>query len=373
MVMIKKIHQEIHYVWREIDSYNLPLEIVVSRRGLGKTFGKVKFVLNEFVTKGFTFVYVVENLEMVKKLQQNKGVKFFQAVKDALDRDKPSKYKALREALNDASIDEDEKEEKGKKNYIAGGTIFIKGEIAGYLASLKDFASWKRNNLPETLHYIIVDEFISENFDITSLQAPYQLSNLIQSLIRTRDCKIYMLGNAIRLNDPILQAFGLKNLKKGDKGFIYNKKGKKFGVYDMVDTEFEYPNFAKIADESVAGEFASILGVDSLERNEFEDALTETEIMPVHPKQSHLLCCLHGEMGSVRIHVTQDYTSYYVMYDYGRNVKQRYCVEAKYITPVVSFMPEWKDTLINKYEKGIVKFDNASSKLIFKSILHLSI
>lgn len=369
----KKIHQDLHYYWRDIDSYNLPLEIVISKRGLGKTFGKVKEAMNRFVEIGHEFCYVVENLEMVKKLQQNKGVKFFEAIKDYLDKEQPAKYRKLREALDNAQIDEDTKEKDGKKYYISGGTIFMQGKIAGYLVAYSDFASWKRNNLPATMDRIIIDEFISEKFDITSLQTPYKIVNLIQSLIRTRDCKIYMLGNSVRLNDPVLMAFGLKDLHKGDKGFIYDKQGRKFGVYDIVDAEYEYPNFCEQANESVAGKFASILGQDSLERNEFSDALTESETIPHTPKQSHLLCCLHGEAGSVRINATQDYTNFYVMQDYGSNVKQRFCVEPKYITPVVSFAPEWKDTLIRQYEKGVIKFDNSSSKLIFKSILGLII
>ena len=67
-----------YYNWRKIDGYGCPLKIVLSRRGLGKTF---KVVQNKgiwrFLTKEKMFIYVVETKEMVKQLCMNKGEKFF--------------------------------------------------------------------------------------------------------------------------------------------------------------------------------------------------------------------------------------------------------------------------------------------------------
>ena len=58
----------LYYDWSKIDGYRCPCKIVVSRRGLGKTFGKVKKAAEDFVTKSYRFIYVVETDEMIKEL-----------------------------------------------------------------------------------------------------------------------------------------------------------------------------------------------------------------------------------------------------------------------------------------------------------------
>ena len=61
-------YMSMYYDWSRIETYDCPLKIVVSRRGLGKTFAKVKMVIEKFLTKGNKFIYVVETGEMVKEL-----------------------------------------------------------------------------------------------------------------------------------------------------------------------------------------------------------------------------------------------------------------------------------------------------------------
>ena len=52
-----------YYDFSKIDGYNCPVKIVISRRGLGKTFGKLKMCTERFVTKQNRFIYVVETGE----------------------------------------------------------------------------------------------------------------------------------------------------------------------------------------------------------------------------------------------------------------------------------------------------------------------
>lgn len=58
------------YNWRRIDGFQCPVKIVISRRGLGKTFGKVRSSIEDFVTDGARFIYVVETGDMVRALTQ---------------------------------------------------------------------------------------------------------------------------------------------------------------------------------------------------------------------------------------------------------------------------------------------------------------
>ena len=76
----------------------------------------------------------------------------------------------------------------------------------------------KRNNFAN-VGLIIVDEFISEKLDKTTLDNPRRISSIIQSVLRLEKVRIYLLGNSVRLDDPILARMGFKLEKYG----IYKK------------------------------------------------------------------------------------------------------------------------------------------------------
>ena len=163
----------------------------------------------------------------------------------------------------------------------------------------------------------------------------YKLVNLIQSISRLKNVKITLLGNTIRLNDIILTKLGIDNMQPGEIRKIKDKYGLLI-VAHYVSIE-QYKQYTTEANGSIAGRFASILGEDNLEKNEFKSTLDNNLIIPHKQKQSHLLFSLHGEVGSVRINVTKDYSEYYVLNDYGKNKSQRYCVEQKYMSGVVKY------------------------------------
>lgn len=359
-----------YYNWRPIEGYGCPVIVVVGPRGVGKTF---KVVLTKgiksFLNKSTRFVYVVETQEMVKTLSQNKGEKFFASIFEYLEKNQSKTNKKILEALKGYSSDDTEITEGDVLNKIQGGTIKIAGQTAGYLISINDFANLKRNNFRD-IGYIIIDEFIPETIDIRHLQQARKIVSLVQSIARLKDVKIYMLGNSIRLNDIVLVKLGLDNMQPGEMRVIKDKYGPLI-VAHFVDRN-EYKQFIEASDQSVAGRLASILGENKLEHNEFKDSVPPEMLIPDRPKRSHLLMCLHGATGSIRINVTQDYSDYYVLSDYGRNVKQRYCFDKKYSSPTIQYYKEWEDVLMQKYTSGHVLFESAGPYLIFKEIMKLN-
>lgn len=262
----------LHYNWSKIDSYKCPVKIVVSRRGLGKTFGKVKMSTEKNVNSNKRFVYVVETDDMVKELGVNNGEKFWANLLAYYEEADTARKRYYLSKLTKLEIEnsEDEVEDTRKANaFITGGTIKINGETAGYVISLNAFAKLKRNNF-RNISYVIIDEFISEKFDKTTLQNPRKIASIIQSVCRLKDIKIYMLANTVRRDDPILARMGFK-LK--DYGWYYKRDDKGlFAVLHFVDPA-EYPEFAEAHDNSVAGRFAKMLGETNEEDNEFIDDL----------------------------------------------------------------------------------------------------
>lgn len=371
--------QTFFYNWRKIDGYNAPVTVVIGQRGLGKTFGKVYDVLRDFVEipTNPRFVYVVETLDDVKILSQNKGERFFAGVKEYLENErtkskrKQKLYSALFSSQKETSIDEGETDLIGESNEkILGGTIKIQGKTAGYLIAINSYGNLKRNNFVN-IKTIIIDEFIPEQIDIRHLQMARKVASVIQTIARRNYVKIYMLGNSIRLDDILLVKLKLDNLKLGEIRTIKDKKGI-LVVAHYVDPK-QYAEFTDMSANSVAGRLATLLGEDNLDRNQFKQDLPENLTIPAKPKASHLLFCLHDNIDSVRVNVTKDHNQLYVLSDYGKNARERICFDQKYISNVVKYQPEWKDYLLNKYENGEILFESGVIHLLFKKILKLEL
>lgn len=262
-----------YYNWSKVDSYKCPVKIVVARRGIGKTFAKLKMVTERYITNEHRFIYVVETGEMVKELTKNNGEKFWVAITDFYADCNTSRKRYFYEKLTELKVTEDKEDTDGYSALfnrkvvakIIGGTIKINGETAGYILDMNSFGEIKRNNFNK-VKYIIVDEFISEKLDKTALENPRKISSIIQSVGRLRDIRIYLLGNSIRFDDPILSRMGFKLDRYG-----YYFKRDEYGllaILHFVDPK-DYPEFAKAHNESVAGRFAKMIGETNEEENQF--------------------------------------------------------------------------------------------------------
>lgn len=356
-----------YYDYRIIDGFNAPINVVISKRGLGKTFGRVIRCIKRFKEIKKRFIYVVETEEMVDVLSQNRGEKFFSKIIEYLEKQESNNSVKFLNFIQGANVEESEKINEWSK--IKGGTIFINNDTAGYIVSLNGFSKLKRNNFIN-IREIIIDEFIPENVDVRSLKNVYKLVNIIQSIARTqKDIKIYMLGNAIRLNDNILIKMKLNNLKLGEMRKVKDKFGLLL-ICHYVDNK-EYEEFKKIADESVAGRLAKLTGEDNEEENKFIDEIDKDLLIPSKMKNSHFLFCIHDNFDSVRIHATKDYSQYYVFEDYGRNENNRYCFEQKNVTPIVKLSLVHKDYLLKLYNNNMLKFENSTIYNLFKKILKI--
>ena len=263
--------------FRKLDGYQCPCKIAVGRRGLGKTFGKKRKAIERFVTKGERFVYIVETGEMVKELTQNNGEKFFADILDYYAEYDTSKKRYFYDKLSELKLVDDDTVEDNEESIfkrthnakVSGGTIKINGETAGYIVDINSFGEVKRNAFIKVT-FIFVDEFISEKMDKTTLDYPRRISSLVQSIARLRNVNIFMAGNAIRFDDPVLSRMGFKITKYG-----YYKKyidRKLFAVLWFINPA-DYPEFAKAHNESVAGRFAKMMGETNEEENQFKTDL----------------------------------------------------------------------------------------------------
>lgn len=366
-------NKQIYYNWRKINGYNAPVTVIISQRGLGKTFGCVKDAFIDFIEHGKMFVYTVETLNDVKTLSQDAGARFFNGVRGYLESSSSKRSKRLYEAIfgDTATLETGETDLVTKQNEkIEGATIKLGNVTAGYLLPINAYGNIKRNNFKD-IGTIIFDEFIPEEIDIRHTRIARKVASVVESVARNYDVKIKMLGNAIRLDDVLLVKLGLANMRLGEIRKVKDEYGV-IVVGHYVDPA-EYAEYTQVKDKSVAGRLARLLGEDNLNKNTYKGALPPEYAMPARAKSCGLLCCVHGEVDSIRVNYTKDREELYITSDYGNNKNRRICFAEKYQTPVVQYLPDYKDLILAKYVQGRVKFQDALVYTQFRQLFGLEV
>lgn len=169
-----------YYDIHKILTYNALLNILVGERGVGKTFSTSQFVTNEFIKKKHEFVYVRRYKTEISKSTK----KFFEAL-----------------------IVEDKF--PNNKLEVKGNTFFIDDNPCGYSIALTTAQAQKSVNFSR-VKYIIFDEFILENSSSHYLKNEVEVFlGLIETIARTRDVKVFMLGNAVTPYNPYFLFFNI--------------------------------------------------------------------------------------------------------------------------------------------------------------------
>lgn len=365
-------NNNIYLLWSSILGHKAKIYIILAQRGIGKTFGIKRKVIQDFIeSRGQKrFIYVCNTITQCKILAQNRGEKFFSKLIEYYRLNTSKRHERYLNVLTNANTSLEESADGRAVGQMIGSTIKIGGLTAGYLVALSDFSNIKRNDFVN-VSSVIVDEFVSEKFDITTLKLPYQLVSVIQSIVRTEDVTIYMLGNSVRRSDPILSAFKLNDIKKGEKRRIYDETG--LLIYAESIDPAKYASYNDTYEKSVAGRLGKYLGKDNLEKNDFADDLDASIMLPETLSNSHLLLCLHGvDNISVRINITQSNNQLYILEDQGSNTQRRYCVDKKAVAPGVPYSEQWRNYLIYMYSNNKCRFENSRVYVWFKELLNIS-
>lgn len=171
-----------YYNYNKILSYNAFINILIGERGVGKTYGASKMVINRFIKKGEQFAYIRRYKPELKKATSQ----FF-------------------EALNNNN------EFPEHTLYNKSDKFYCDNEICGHAMTLSTAQDLKSSNFSKVTT-IIFDEFIIEEG-----QKKYYLQNevivflnLIETIARMRDIKIFMLGNPANIfTNPYFLYFDL--------------------------------------------------------------------------------------------------------------------------------------------------------------------
>ena len=169
-----------YYDLTRVLSYNAFINFLIGERGVGKTYSTTKFFVNQFKKKGYQFAYIRRYKTELKKAIP----KFF----DSMIKD---------DVFPDDNL------------YHKGDTFYCNHHVIGYAMTLTTAQNLKGDNFPN-VKYIMFDEFIIENGQHHYLQDEVvNFLGLIETIARTRDINIFMLGNAVNIVNPYFLFFNI--------------------------------------------------------------------------------------------------------------------------------------------------------------------
>lgn len=266
--------KSIFYSPEKILSYNALLNIIIGNRGCGKTYGFKTFVVKRFLNKGKQFAYIRRyDTDLEASVGTSNDNKFFEQIKNEFPNStfKISKNKKVRK-------------------------IYIDNKICGYAMPLSSADSLKSSSY-ENVDIILYDEFmLKEGSNQHYLRnEPEIILDLIETIGRLRDIRVFCLGNAISSTCPLMSYFDvslpynsdIKTFKDGTIAIEYVKNekymeakkssrfgklidGTRYGKY-AIDNEFLTDSKAFIRKKDKNARFYFILYVNGKEYGIWRD------------------------------------------------------------------------------------------------------
>lgn len=238
------VEKAIWYSYEKVLSYHAMLNFILGERGVGKSYGLKKYLLNRFKKKGKQFIYLRRyDTELKKSLKDNE---FFKDIE------------------KDEIFSED-------NFYVRGDKFYMNDKVCGYAIPLSKASIYKSVPFPN-VDIIMYDEFLIDNNTYRYLpEEPEKLLDFMETIGRLRNIQVFLLGNSISIVNPYFDYFNVslpynKDIKTFKDGlilvnYIKNEKyrevkkktkfgklieGTKYGSY-AIDNEFlkDNNNFIK--------------------------------------------------------------------------------------------------------------------------------
>lgn len=257
--------KSIYYNPERIISFNALLNLIIGERGVGKTYSFKTWAVKRFLNKNKQFAYIRRyDTDLDASIGSSNDNKFFEQIKNEFPdcTFKISKSKKVRK-------------------------LYINDKICGYALPLSAADSLKSSTY-ENVDIIIYDEFMLKSGSSQHYlrNEPEIILDLIETIGRLRDIRIFCLGNAISSTCPLMSYFDvslpyktdIKLFKDGTIAIEYIKnekyrevkkasrfgkliEGTKYGKY-AIDNEFLTDSKAFIKKKDKNAKFYFILYVN---------------------------------------------------------------------------------------------------------------
>ena len=228
------IEKSLYYKYDKLISYNALLNFVIGERGVGKSYGATKFVIDDYLKNGNQFVY----LRRYATELDTAVPKFFDAV------------------VFNGEYDGHEFKVR-KRNKLS--EFVMDGEVIGFAAALSTAGILKSTSFNK-VKTIVFDEFIIDRGMHHYLRNEAEtMLDICETIGRMRDIRVIFLGNAISLAaNPYFNYFDLE-LPPVGKEFKTFKDGLIVVNYiknDAYRAEKKKTKFGRLIDGTDYGKYA---------------------------------------------------------------------------------------------------------------------
>lgn len=250
--MGKKNGGKIYYDWDKTLSFDAPITMIISHRGIGKTYGIRRQFIRDYLKTGKKFVHISRYDKRLELVEPDYFLK--------VGREQFPDYE-FKTQKHRAYIREKTGDKKKQKPW----------EHFGFFVSLTDFQAFKEATFTDVKR-ILLDEAVIDKDDRFHNYLPNEVNlvaNILDSATRERkgdgtDPRLYLLGNATDINCPYLQFAGVyRNLPEGYSWW----RGKTMLIhYDKNEA------YAESKLDTLAGMMATGKAAEANINNEFSQA-----------------------------------------------------------------------------------------------------
>lgn len=316
-----------YYSFDKVYSYNATFMFVVGARGLGKTYGAKKRVIQAAIRNGEQFIY----LRRYKTELKGFSTFFADIAHEFPDWDfKIQGNKAFMSKSSDAKKDEK------KRNWIC----------IGYSAALSNAQTQKSVAYP-MVTTIIFDEFIIEKGALRYLPEEARAFNDFYSTVdRWKDkTRVLFLANAMSIMNPYFIEYDIK--PDADKPEEFVRKADGFIVAHFADSaEFSTEVFQTKFGRFIKDTEYAVYSVNS----KFAD--NNDRMIGFKPSQAKYYCTIETRAGTFSVWIDWSGPFYYVQ---SKRPKQEI---------LYTFVPEWMDEtkLLITYSDKIMQYLRSAFK-----------
>lgn len=232
----QKQKNKTHYNGKLLLSKNRMLNLILSPRGGGKSFWFKKFVVEEYLKKGYEFIYLRRYNTDIERALENKSSSFFG------DLQKEGYF-------TECEVDENKT------------GFFINGKQCGYNIALSSATSNKSISY-KNVHYIIYEEFLTDKKEVRPLSnEPRRLVDFINTVDRYEDrVTVFCLANCISLANDYFEYFKIYPKKNteftlGEQVLIQMWNNKEFTEYAKNSRLGKLITNTSYGDYAIGGEF----------------------------------------------------------------------------------------------------------------------
>jgi hypothetical protein len=313
--------KSLYYDPNKLLSYNRILNFVIGARGIGKSYGFKKHVVNRFLKHGKQFIY----------LRRYKG----ELVK-------------LPQWFNDIKQEFPDTEFK-----VKGRQLFINNKLAGWGIPLSAWQSEKSNAYPD-VETILYDEFIREkdNSGYLPNEVP-ALLNFMDTVFRDREnVRCIGMANAVTIVNPFFLYFGLiPNIKK------------RYNAYESI--VIEIPNSEDFSAARRKTKFGALIDGTEYGEMSLDNSFTNDSSVFIdkRSKDSKFQFAILYNGLYMGIWVDVEKGLMYLSTDYDPSTKLIFAMTTDDLNENTLLMTTWKNNyylmkLVSAFKKGFLRFDN---------------